>query len=76
MTPHDALPHYSALESHHCQSTLLCFRHKGLLVSFGMLARSSGASFRAGLSAPTDKCVEQYCVVFACDVLFVGFVPL
>jgi hypothetical protein len=32
-----------------------------------MLARSIGASFRAGLSMPTDKCVE-YCVVFACDV--------
>jgi hypothetical protein len=34
--------------------------------SVGMLARSSGASFRAGLSVPTDECVEWYCVVFAC----------
>jgi hypothetical protein len=40
-----------------------------------LLARSSGASFRAGVSVPTDECVEYYCVLFACDVLFVGFVP-
>jgi hypothetical protein len=26
--------------------------------SVGMLARSRGASFRAGLSVPTDECVE------------------
>jgi hypothetical protein len=26
--------------------------------SVGMLARSSGASFRAGLSVPTDECME------------------
>jgi hypothetical protein len=27
-------------------------------VSVGMLARSSGASFRAGMRVPTDECVE------------------
>jgi hypothetical protein len=26
--------------------------------SVGMLARSSGASFRAGMRVPTDECVE------------------
>jgi hypothetical protein len=26
--------------------------------SVGMLARSSGASFQAGLSVPTDECME------------------
>jgi hypothetical protein len=39
--------------------------------SVGMSVRSSGTSFRAGLSMPTDDCIEQYCVVFACDVLLV-----
>jgi hypothetical protein len=39
--------------------------------SVGMLARSSGASFRAGLSVRTDEGMEKYCVVFACDVLLV-----
>jgi hypothetical protein len=34
-----------------------------------MLARSSGASFRAGLSVPSDVCIEKNCVMFACDVL-------
>jgi hypothetical protein len=37
----------------------------------GMLARSSGASFGAGLSVPTDECMDEYCVVFACDTLLV-----
>jgi hypothetical protein len=35
-----------------------------------MLARPSGASFRVGLSLPTDECIaDNYFVVFACDVL-------
>jgi hypothetical protein len=34
-----------------------------------MLARSSGASFRAAMRVPTDECVEECCVVFASDVL-------
>jgi hypothetical protein len=37
--------------------------------SVGMLARSSGASSRAGMRVPIDECVEQCCVVFACDIL-------
>jgi hypothetical protein len=28
---------------------------------YGMLATSSGVSFRPGLAVPTDACVEQMC---------------
>jgi hypothetical protein len=36
-----------------------------------MLARCSGASFRAGMRVPTDECV-----VFACDVLLACACPV
>jgi hypothetical protein len=36
-----------------CRGNFLSFR-----ASVGMLARSSGASFWAGLSVPADECVE------------------
>jgi hypothetical protein len=36
-----------------CRGNFLLYR-----ASVGMLARSGGASFRAGLSVPTDECVE------------------
>jgi hypothetical protein len=47
-----------------CRGNFLAYR-----ASVGMLARSSGASFPAGLSVPTDECMELSCVVYACDVL-------
>jgi hypothetical protein len=47
-----------------CRGNFFAYR-----ASVGMLARSSGTSFRAGMHVPTDECVEQCCVVCACDVL-------
>jgi hypothetical protein len=41
-----------------------------------MLARCSGANFRAGMRVPTDECVESCCVVFACDVLLACACPV
>jgi hypothetical protein len=36
-----------------CRGNFFAYR-----ASVGMLARSSGASFRAGMRVPTDECVE------------------
>jgi hypothetical protein len=47
-----------------CRGNFLSYQ-----ASVGMFARSSGASLRAGLSVPTNECMKEYCVVFACDVL-------
>jgi hypothetical protein len=44
--------------------------------SVGMLARSTGASFRAGLSVPMYENVEYYCVFFAGVFPSVGLCPL
>jgi hypothetical protein len=44
--------------------------------SVGMLARSSGTSFQAALSVPTDESMEWSCVAFACDVLLVCACPV
>jgi hypothetical protein len=54
-----------------CRGNFLLYR-----ASVGMLARSSGASFPAGMSLPTNECVELCCVVFACDVLLACACPV
>jgi hypothetical protein len=41
-----------------------------------MLDRYSGGSPRAGLSVPTDECMDLSCVVFACFVLLVCACPV
>jgi hypothetical protein len=54
-----------------CRGIFLAFR-----ASVWMLATSSGASFRASLSVPTDECMGYYYAVFACDGLLVCACPV
>jgi hypothetical protein len=51
-----------------CRGNFLSYR-----ASVGCWLGQVGQPGSSQASMPAVECVEQYCVVFACDVLFVGF---